>query len=279
MIGGVELGGTKCIAAVAEKPNSIIDSIQIPTSSPDETLSNLSDFFAGHEIKGLGIATFGPVCLDVTSEQYGTILSDTKTDWLGANVVSIFNKQHAVPISLDTDVNASAIAEFKYGSGKKVNTLVYLTVGTGIGGGAIVNGSPLHGILHPEMGHILIDGETEGVCRIHNNCLEGLASGPAIEKRWKIPPQDLPVNHKAWELEAKYLSRGISSIIYLLAPEMIVMGGGVMKQVQLFEMIKLKTAQILNCFVPLPQIVPPKLGDYSGVTGALEMARLSVEHS
>ena len=171
------------------------------------------------------------------------------------------------------------MAEFKYGSGTEFNSLVYLTVGTGIGGGAVINGSPLHGNLHPEMGHIIIDGEIEGICRIHRNCLEGLASGPAIEKRWKIPPQKLPIDHEAWELESKYLARGISSIIYILSPEIIVMGGGVMKQVQLFEMIKTHTSQILNRFVPLPQITPPKLGEHSGVTGALEMAQSLVEHS
>ncbi|OIR14791.1 MAG: hypothetical protein BEU04_02650 [Marine Group III euryarchaeote CG-Bathy1] len=276
MIGGIELGGTKCIAAIAEKPNSIIDTIRIPTSTPEKTLSDIFDFFRSYELKSLGIATFGPVCLDSSSEKYGTILSDTKEDWLGANVLSFFKQQYSFPITVDTDVNASAIAEFEYGSGKKFNSLVYLTVGTGIGGGAIINGQPLHGNLHPEMGHIIIDDEEEGICRIHTNCLEGLASGPAIEKRWKISPQDLPSDHEAWNLEAKYLARGLSSIIYLLSPEIIVIGGGVMKQTQLLDMIKTETSKLLNCFVPLPQISPPKLGDYTGVTGALKIANSSI---
>ena len=272
MIGGIELGGTKCIAAIAKTPNSIIDSIRIPTSSPNETLSHISDFFTGYKINSLGVATFGPVCLDSFSEKYGTILSDTKKDWLGTNVLSTFKQQYSIPMAVETDVNASAIAEFEYGSGKKFNSLVYLTVGTGIGGGAVINGQPLHGNLHPEMGHIIIDDENEGICRIHTNCLEGLASGPAIEKRWQTPPHKLPPDHEAWVLEAKYLARGISSIIYLLSPEIIVIGGGVMKQLQLFEMIKTHTSKLLNCFVPLPQISPPKLEDYSGVTGALKIA-------
>ena len=272
MIGGIELGGTKCIAAIAKTPNSIIDSIRIPTSSPNETLSHISDFFTGYKINSLGVATFGPVCLDSFSEKYGTILSDTKKDWLGTNVLSTFKQQYSIPMAVETDVNASAIAEFEYGSGKKFNSLVYLTVGTGIGGGAVINGQPLHGNSHPEMGHIIVDEENEGICRIHTNCLEGLASGPAIEKRWQTPPHKLPPDHEAWVLEAKYLARGISSIIYLLSPEIIVIGGGVMKQLQLFEMIKTHTSKLLNCFVPLPQISPPKLEDYSGVTGALKIA-------
>ena len=272
MIGGIELGGTKCIAAIAKTPNSIIDSIRIPTSSPNETLSHISDFFTGYKINSLGVATFGPVCLDSFSEKYGTILSDTKKDWLGTNVLSTFKQQYSIPMAVETDVNASAIAEFEYGSGKKFNSLVYLTVGTGIGGGAVINGQPLHGNSHPEMGHIIIDDENEGICRIHTNCLEGLASGPAIEKRWQTPPHKLPPDHEAWNLEAKYLARGISSIIYLLSPEIIVIGGGVMKQLQLYEMIKIHTSKLLNRFVPLPQISPPKLRDYSGVTGALKIA-------
>ena len=272
MIGGIELGGTKCIAAVAENPTSIIDNVRISTTNPEQTLSLISNFFRKYKLKSLGIATFGPVCLDASSEKYGTILSDTKEGWLGSNVYSTFKQHHAIPMAVETDVNSSAIAEFEYGSGKKFNSLVYLTVGTGIGGGAIINGQPLHGNLHPEMGHIIIDDEEEGICRIHTNCLEGLASGPAIEKRWKTPPQDLPSDHEAWNLEAKYLARGLSSIIYLLSPEIIVIGGGVMKQTQLLDMVKTETSKLLNCFVPLPQISSPKLGDYAGVTGALKIA-------
>tara|TARA_B110000014_G_scaffold257302_1_gene241718 strand:- start:883 stop:1728 length:846 start_codon:yes stop_codon:yes gene_type:complete len=278
VIGGIELGGTKCVLAVAENPANIVKRIEIPTKTPGKTLKNIFDFFESYNLKSIGIGTFGPVVIDRESENYGLLISESKKGWKGTNLFTEFRSNFDLKINIDTDVNAAAIGEYNYGAGKESQILVYITIGTGIGGGVLVNGKPYTGNFHLEVGHMLVPNPDnfQGICRIHGDCWEGLASGPSIESRWGISPSEIPEFHEAWEKEAGLLAEGIVSIIANHSPDRIILGGGVMKQKHLFSMIRHKVAEIWNGYTPLASlselIVEPDLGLNSGIVGSLIIA-------
>ena len=277
LFGGAELGGTKCVLAVAETPTTLVKRIEIPTKTPEKTLKNIFDFFSNYELKSIGIGTFGPIVLDKESKDYGLLISESKKGWKGTNLLTEFKSNFDVTISIETDVNAAAIGEYNCGAGQGCQTLVYITIGTGIGGGILVNGKPYTGNFHLELGHMSVPNPDnfQGVCRIHGGCWEGLASGPAMEVRWGVPPSELPESHEAWEKEAESLASGIVSIIATHSPDRIILGGGVMKQKYLFSMIRYKIAEIWNDYTPLSQselIVEPALGLDSGIVGSIIIA-------
>ena len=275
LVGGAELGGTKCVLAVAESPTAIVKRIEIPTETPEKTLKNTFDFFSNYKLNSIGIGTFGPIIIDRESKDYGLLISESKKGWKGTNLFTEFKNNFDVMVNIDTDVNAAAIGEYNYGAGKACQTLVYITIGTGIGGGVLVSGKPHTGNFHLEMGHMQVPNpdDFKGICRIHGDCWEGLASGPSIEARWGVIPSELPESHEAWEKEAELLASGIVSIIANHSPDRIILGGGVMKQKHLFSMIRSKVAEIWNDYTPLVSpselIVEPSLGSDSGITGAL----------
>ena len=275
LVGGAELGGTKCVLAVAESPTAIVKRIEIPTETPEKTLKNTFDFFSNYKLNSIGIGTFGPIIMDRESKDYGLLISESKKGWNGTNLFTEFKNNFDVMVNIDTDVNAAAIGEYNYGAGKACQTLVYITIGTGIGGGVLVSGKPHTGNFHLEMGHMQVPNpdDFKGICRIHGDCWEGLASGPSIEARWGVIPSELPESHEAWEKEAELLASGIVSIIANHSPDRIILGGGVMKQKHLFSMIRSKVAEIWNDYTPLVSpselIVEPSLGSDSGITGAL----------
>ena len=275
LVGGAELGGTKCVLAVAESPIAIVKRIEIPTETPEKTLKNTFDFFSNYKLNSIGIGTFGPIIRDRESKDYGLLISESKKGWNGTNLFTEFKNNFDVMVNIDTDVNAAAIGEYNYGAGKACQTLVYITIGTGIGGGVLVSGKPHTGNFHLEMGHMQVPNpdDFKGICRIHGDCWEGLASGPSIEARWGVIPSELPESHEAWEKEAELLASGIVSIIANHSPDRIILGGGVMKQKHLFSMIRSKVAEIWNDYTPLVSpselIVEPSLGSDSGITGAL----------
>jgi len=275
LVGGAELGGTKCVLAVAESPTAIVKHIEIPTETPEKTLKNTFDFFSNYKLSSIGIGTFGPIIRDRESKDYGLLISESKKGWRGTNLFTEFKNNFDVMVNIDTDVNAAAIGEYNYGAGKACQTLVYITIGTGIGGGVLVSGKPHTGNFHLEMGHMQVPNpdDFKGICRIHGDCWEGLASGPSIEARWGVIPSELPESHEAWEKEAELLASGIVSIIANHSPDRIILGGGVMKQKHLFSMIRSKVAEIWNDYTPLVSpselIVEPSLGSDSGITGAL----------
>ena len=275
LVGGAELGGTKCVLAVAESPTAIVKRIEIPTETPEKTLKNTFDFFSNYKLNSIGIGTFGPIIRDRESKDYGLLISESKKGWKGTNLFTEFKNNFDVMVNIDTDVNAAAIGEYNYGAGKACQTLVYITIGTGIGGGVLVSGKPHTGNFHLEMGHMQVPNpdDFKGICRIHGDCWEGLASGPSIEARWGVIPSELPESHEAWEKEAELLASGIVSIIANHSPDRIILGGGVMKQKHLFSMIRSKVAEIWNDYTPLVSpselIVEPSLGSDSGITGAL----------
>ena len=291
LLGGIEAGGTKFVCAVGAGPDDIRALTRISTTTPEETLAQVTDFF-GRQIKqegpldAIGIGSFGPVDVRPNSPTFGWFLDTPKPGWQQVDFVGVISREFNIPVGFDTDVNAAAVGEYQWGNAQGLETFIYLTVGTGIGGGGLVGGKPIHWLLHPEMGHILIPHDLAldpfpGCCPFHQDCLEGLASGLAMEKRWGKKAIELPADHPAWALEASYLATGLVNFILMLAPERIIMGGGVMEQKQLFPMVRAQVCEKLNGYLGVPQItdnieayiVPPKLGGKAGILGSFALAQ------
>ena len=284
-LGALEAGGTKMVCAVGDEKGNLSDRASFPTLTPQETMPGLIEYFRDKGIDALGIGSFGPLSLDPAAPDYGAITTTPKLAWRNYPLRAAFAEALGIPVGIDTDVNAAALGEATYGAGKGLDSLVYYTIGTGVGGGALVNGKLLHGMVHPEMGHMLLrpdprDPSPHGFCPYHDGCLEGLANGPAIEKRWGISAKLLPEDHVAWELEAEYLAQMCVNTILTLSPKRIVLGGGVMHQMHLFPRIRRRTLELLNGYVAHPSvlehidemIVPPGLGDNAGAVGSLLLA-------
>ncbi len=281
MFGAIEAGGTKFVLAVGHSPTKIIARHEIPTRSTAETLEAAAAWLESHGvITALGIASFGPVELDKASPQWGRITNTPKPGWANCDIAGFFAERLKVPIGFDTDVNGAALAEYRMGAGLNASSLAYCTVGTGIGGGLILGGAPVHGAAHPEMGHIFPrrhshDLDFEGICPHHRDCLEGLASGPAIKARWKASLSELPSDHIAHEIIAEYLAQLAHALFALTAVEVIVMGGGVMKTPHLLDRVNERSSQLGAGYFPgesKHKIVAPSLGDQAGITGALLLA-------
>lgn len=291
LFGGIEGGGTKFNCIVATSPDDIRREERFPTTTPNETLDKAIRFFKQAEadfgkLSALGIACFGPLDPKPASPTFGFILPTTKPNWSNVNVLGKIKSAFDIPIAFDTDTNGAAFGEWKWGAAQGLDTFIYLTIGTGIGGGALVNGKLLHGLLHPEMGHIRIPHDKsrdpfEGICPFHKDCFEGLASGPAIEKRWGQKGETLPPEHPAWDLEAHYIALALANFILTISPQRIIIGGGVSGQKFIFPMIRVKVKEILNKYVQSSAvgenidayIVPPALGIRSGVLGAIALAQ------
>ncbi|WEG13378.1 ROK family protein [Pullulanibacillus sp. KACC 23026] len=275
--GAIEAGGTKFVCAISNQQFEIIERISIPTTTPTETLHLVFKFFDQFPLKSMGIGTFGPIDVNKNSGTYGFITTTPKAGWGYFDFLGAVKGRYNIPIAWTTDVNAAAYGEYKKGSAIDNKSCLYLTIGTGIGGGAIINGEILEGHGHAEMGHILVrqhpDDSYKGVCPYHNNCLEGLASGPAIEGRYGKKGYELEKNHKVWEMEAYYLAQILVDLTLTIRPEKIILGGGVMKQCQLYPLIRNEFANLMNNYVPTPDlnhyIVSPGLGDNAGIIGSL----------
>ncbi len=286
LYGGLEAGGTKFVCGVGRDGN-LIKKIQFPTTTPEETLLKAAQFFEQFTSEGkllsLGIGSFGPADLNPKSPKYGYITSTPKKGWKDTPILHYFKEKLKIPVVFETDVGAALYGEWKWGAGKGLKNLIYLTIGTGIGGGIMAEGNIVHGAMHPEMGHIPMASQDsfKGICPYHNTCFEGLASGPALWKRWNTDPKKLPPDHPAWDLEATYISQALATYIAILSPEKIILGGGVMQQKHLFPIIREKVKKILASYIPIPQlkddnineyIVPPSLKGESGVIGAISLA-------
>ncbi len=280
VFGAIEAGGTKFVCGVGSGPDDFLTA-RIPTTSPEATVAAAVSWLraqAGGQLRAVGIGSFGPVELKQDSPCYGYITSTPKTAWRNFDLAGAVQRALGVPVAFDTDVNASVLGEARWGAARDVENCLYLTVGTGIGGGAIVSGRILHGLTHPEMGHIriphdLVRDPFRGSCPYHGDCLEGLASGPAIETRWGVGPAELRDDHPAWALEATYLAAGIANFVCTLSPELILIGGGVMRRTQLFGMVRDELSRLLAAYVArMPEVAAPGLGDRAGVLGALALA-------
>ncbi|MCP4421875.1 MAG: ROK family protein [Chloroflexi bacterium] len=293
LFGGIEAGGTKFVCAIGSGPNDIRAEVRFPTTQPDETIKQAIDFFQSQinefgALTAIGIASFGPVDPNPASATFGHITTTPKPGWANVDLGGIIQRTFNLPIGFDTDVNGAALAEGRWGAARGLGNFIYLTIGTGVGGGGLVNGRLLHGLIHPEMGHIPLPHDWEkdpfpGKCPFHGDCFEGMAAGPAIEERWQTKGQHLPPDHPAWELEAHYIALALRSFICTLSPQRIILGGGVMDQPQLFPLVRQKTQDTLNGYVQSPTIldhiesyiVPPKLGNQAGVLGAIALASAS----
>ena len=292
--GGIEAGGTKVVCAIGAGPHDMRAETRFPATTPEETIANVVGFFQKHQrnydLSSIGIASFGPIDPTPSSPTYGYITNTPKPGWANFNFAGTIREIFDMPIGFDTDVNGAALGEHRFGAAQGLDTFVYLTIGTGLGGGGMVNGKLMHGLLHPEMGHMFIphNGDADpyaGWCKFHGDCWEGLAAGPAIFDRWKKKGQDLPANHPAWELEAHYLALGLINIITTLSPQRIIMGGGVMEQHQLFPLIHDRVRSLLNGYIQSSKIlerideyiVPPALGSRAGVLGAIALAEMAAK--
>jgi fructokinase len=287
--GGIEAGGTKFVCAVGSGPDNVQAETRFPTTTPEETIGQAIAFFEKQArtepLAAIGISSFGPVDPDPASPAFGYITTTPKPGWADTDFAGRIRRALGVPVGFDTDVNGAALGEHRWGAAQGLDTFIYLTVGTGIGGGGLANGAPMHGLIHPEMGHVRLprhpDDAFPGVCPYHGDCLEGMATGPALEERWGRRAETLPADHSAWEIEAHYLAYGLVNFICTLSPQRIVMGGGVMEQSQLFPLIRHKVQTLLNGYVQSPDIleridayiVPPKLGGQAGVLGAIALAQ------
>ena len=292
MFVGIEAGGTKFNCIIAEDPDVIVAEKRIATTTPEKTIPEVIQFIKqtlnsqNEKAQSIGIGSFGPLDLNPDSADFGSITSTPKTAWKNYNIKNAFEDALYVPAILDTDVNAAAFGEFLWGAGKGKQYVLYLTIGTGIGGGLVVNGKPYHGMLHPEMGHIYLPevSDFKGVCPYHGNCFEGLASGPALQAKWGMEASKLGENHPAWQEEAHSIALALCSYICILSPDIIILGGGVMQQQQLFPLIRKMVPELLHGYIQVDSIInnidsyimPPALGSKSGVLGALALARLAV---
>ena len=286
LYGGIEAGGTKFVCAVGSGLHDLRDLRRIPTTKPSETIRQVIDFFNLHKgLSAIGIAAFGPVDLDVKSPTWGYITSTPKPFWAFTDLAGIIGRSLKVRIGFDTDVNGAALGEHRWGAAQGLDNFIYLTIGTGIGGGGMINGKLMHGLVHPEMGHVRIPHDTtadpyKGHCPFHGDCFEGLACGPAILERWGQPSEALPADHPAWALEARYIALALHNYICTLSPQKVILGGGIMEQSQLLPMVRNDVQQLLNSYVRAKEImkdidnyiVPPKLGSQAGVLGAIALA-------
>lgn len=285
LFGGVEGGGTKFVCAVGNGSGELLDEISIPTTTPAETLGKAIAFLQGYSLAGIGIACFGPLELDPASRAHGSILNTPKTGWSGTRVLEDFRQAINVPLAFDLDVNAAALGEYTWvPENKGLASLAYFTIGTGIGAGFVQGGKVMHGLTHPEAGHVRLPHDLQkdpfaGVCPFHGDCFEGLASGTAMAKRWKMPAEMLPHDHPGWELEASYIALALVNVILTVSPQRILLGGGVMQQHRLFPLIRARVRSLLNGYISSSvlsgslesYILPPSLGRHSGVLGALAM--------
>jgi fructokinase len=287
--GGVETGGTWCVCALGTGPDDVTAYEQFPTGAPDETLDRIVEFFRARPAPtAIGVGSFGPVDVNPDSPTWGHVTTTPKPGWQHTPVASVLRDRLDVPVAFDLDVNAAAVGEHRWGAGVDAASLCYLTVGTGIGAGLVIDGHPLHGLVHPEVGHIRVPHDLRrdqfaGACPVHGDCWEGLASGPALAERWNATPADLSDDHQAWTLEAEYLAFGILSIVLVASPHRVIVGGGVMERSLLYPMLRTGLRELVADYLDTPllrdeidsYIVAPALGDRAGVLGAIALAQLA----
>lgn len=282
-LGALEAGGTKMVCAIGNEQGEIFERISIPTETPEITVPKMIEYFKDKEIEALGIACFGPIDLNRNSETYGYITTTPKLPWVNYDIVGTFKKALGIPVGFDTDVNGSALGEATWGITKGLESSMYITIGTGVGAGVITNGKLLHGMLHPEAGHVLLtkhaDDRYEGRCPYHKNCLEGLAAGPAIEARWGKKGVELADKKEVWEMEAYYIGQALVGYILTLSPQRIVLGGGVMHQEHMMPLVREEVKRQLNGYLKTKElddmesyIVLPSLDDNQGIMGSLKLA-------
>lgn len=294
VFGGVETGGRWCVCAVGTDPDHIVSHDRFRTGRPEETLERIVGFFncCKQHPAAIGVGSFGPVDPDPASPTWGYVTTTPKPGWRHTAVASVLRDRLGVPVIFDNDVDTAALGEYRWGAGRGMESLCYLTVGTGIGGGLLIAGRPWHGLIHPEVGHMRVPHDPRrdpfaGDCPVHGDCWEGLAAGGAIAKRWGASGEELADDHQAWPLEADYLALGILSIVLVASPHRLIVGGGVMEQSCLLPMVRARLRELLAGYLDTPMLdaeiesylVGPELGDRAGVLGAIALAQLAAAGS
>jgi fructokinase len=286
VFGGIETGGTWTVCALGSGPAEIVARERFPTTHPAETLSRIIEFFRRQDLPAaIGVGSFGPVDLNPDSPHWGEVTTTPKPGWRHTPVAGVIARELQIPVGFDTDVAAAAIGEHRWGAGRGARSLCYLTVGTGIGAGLLLGGRPWHGLVHPEVGHMRIPHDREadpfaGICPLHGDCFEGLASGPALAARWGTPAERLPADHPGWELEAEYIALGILTIVCTVSPHRVIAGGGVFEHPALLPAVRRRLQELLGGYLETPlllehidrYLVAPGLGDDAGVLGAIAIA-------
>ncbi len=295
LIAAIEAGGTKFNCAVGRGPEELLETARIPTTSPKETLEAVARFFSGAKARhgvfaAIGAGCFGPVDLREDSPTYGHITSTPKPGWQNTDIVGFLKNRFKVPVAFDTDVNGAVLGEYLWGAGQGKDPLVYVTIGTGVGGGVLAHGKLLHGLLHPEIGHVHVPPPRRskavarrGQCPFHAHCVEGYVSGPAIAKRWGVLAEKLPPDSPAWEEVAEVLAHLCVNLTLTLSPRRIILGGGVMDQEQVLPLVHGQFTHLLNGYLRAPEtgprvadyIVRPALGAKAGLLGALALGRMA----
>lgn len=284
LYGAVETGGTKIICGVIDETGELLDILRFPTDTPEYSVEKIAGFFLNHDICAIGIGSFGPVDINETSKTYGNILDTPKLQWRNYPFAERLKTKLNIPIIIDTDVNCACLGEVKFGAGQGLDNVIYITIGTGIGVGVVLNGKTLKGMLHPEGGHILLRRNSldtyVGKCPYHKDCFEGLASGPAIAERVGRPAFELEEDDSAWDIEVDYIAQALSNYVLTYSPEKIILGGGVLEQLHLYPLIRNKVKEYLNGYIRTPQIsdldeyiVPAKLKGNQGLYGAYYLAK------
>ena len=284
-LGGIEAGGTKRVCAIGDEQGNIFDRAVFPTETPEITVPKMIEYFQDKGIEALGIGCFGPVDLNRKSATYGYITSTPKLAWRFYDFAGAFREALQIPVGFDTDVNGAVLGEVRFGAAKGCENALYITIGTGVGVGAYINGKLLHGLMHPEGGHIFLQKHPEdtyaGCCPYHGACLEGLASGLAIQGRYGKKGAELSGRDDVWELESYYIGQAVADYMMTYSPEKIILWGGVMHQEKVFDMVRKNAKEFLNGYLPevsLPKdlsqyIVAPALGENPGIIGALCLAQ------
>ena len=294
LYGALETGGSRVICAVGDENGQILEKEVIPTTTPDETMTKILEYFRpklnvpeGEEaITALGVGSFGPIDVRKHSKSYGTVLNTPKIAWRNYPIVQTLKDALNIPVGLDTDVNAAILGEVAFGAAKGLSDAVYIKIGTGVGMGAISGGHLIHGMLHPEIGHIKmipVEGDTfKGNCPNHVACFEGMACGPAIHERWGKSPKELADEPQVWEFEARYISQALTAVTLMLSPQKIILGGGVMHQTKLFPLIRKYLLEEINDYIDTKElrnidsyVVPAALNDNQGIIGALKLAEMA----
>lgn len=288
LYGIIEAGGTKFICAVADE-NSVVERVSIETTTPKETMPQVIAFFKKYDLASMAIGCFGPIDIRKKSPTYGYILQTPKIAWQNYNFLGEIKKYFDIPVFWETDVNVAAFGESVQGAAVDNDSCIYLTIGTGVGGGYVANGDFLPTLLHPEMGHFQLKrlpGDTfEGICPFHSDCVEGLFAGPAIEARMGKKAFDIAADDPVWDIIAQYIAQALQAYTMILSPEKIILGGGVMKQEQLFPLIRKYFLEYINGYINFESlgvsmedyIVPPGLPDYSATVGCIEIAKRLVK--
>lgn len=284
--GGIEAGGTKFVCAVSDEKQQVVARTSIPTTKPEETLAQVFEFFDQYELAAMGIGSFGPIGIDPSKDNYGYVLATPKAGWAEYDFLGNMKERYQIPFVWTTDVNAAAYGELKKGVAQGKQSCVYLTVGTGVGGGVVIDGQIFSGIAHPEMGHIHVKRHPEddyaGTCPYHGDCLEGMAAGPSLEARTGIKGQDLPEDHPIWDIQAYYIAQALMSYALVLAPEMFVLGGGVMNQDHLLMRIRQSFVEQMAGYMetPAPSEYIQRWGlpNESGITGCLLLAEEAAQN-